>query len=295
MKKMRRLIPAIAMLLVSAVMLSTASFAWFTMGTTATAEGMKVTAQAASSLLIIKGVADDAAFNDFASANNIVTYSEDADTLEPATAYDANNEAMAGDVTSMPASGLVTISNPEKVNSASGVAMADAEYEAAGTANYKDYVVFIASGTTSAATGDTGETLHATVTLPDAMYNDNGQIVYINNALTIQFYVWNEGKGTDGTIGTATASPKITLKDVATADEKTLDVNLGAASVPSAFTADSNGEFTSLGNYVKVIMRVYYDGAMTDGNQCYIRNEMSVEADAAFNVDFAFKTPAAGN
>ena len=30
MKKMRRLIPAIAMLLVSAVMLSTASFAWFT-------------------------------------------------------------------------------------------------------------------------------------------------------------------------------------------------------------------------------------------------------------------------
>lgn len=52
MKKMRRLIPAIAMLLVSAVMLSTASFAWFTMSENATAGGMQVTAKASGTLII---------------------------------------------------------------------------------------------------------------------------------------------------------------------------------------------------------------------------------------------------
>lgn len=52
MKKMRRLIPAIAMLLVSAVMLSTASFAWFTMNTEVEVSGMEIKAKADGSLLI---------------------------------------------------------------------------------------------------------------------------------------------------------------------------------------------------------------------------------------------------
>ena len=52
MKKMRRLIPAIAMLLVSAVMLSTASFAWFTLNDEVTASGMQIQAKATGSLVI---------------------------------------------------------------------------------------------------------------------------------------------------------------------------------------------------------------------------------------------------
>lgn len=52
MKKMRKLLPAIAMLLVSAVMMSTASFAWFTMNSEVTATGMQVTAVAPASLWI---------------------------------------------------------------------------------------------------------------------------------------------------------------------------------------------------------------------------------------------------
>ena len=54
MKKMRRLIPAVAMLMVAAVMLSTASFAWFTMNDVVTASGMQVQAKAAGNLLISK-------------------------------------------------------------------------------------------------------------------------------------------------------------------------------------------------------------------------------------------------
>jgi hypothetical protein len=52
MKNTRKLIPALAMLLVSAVMMSTASFAWFSMNTQVTASGMQVKAQATGGLAI---------------------------------------------------------------------------------------------------------------------------------------------------------------------------------------------------------------------------------------------------
>ena len=52
MKKMRRMIPALCMLLVSAIMLTTASYAWFTMNEEVTASGMQVKAKADGSLLI---------------------------------------------------------------------------------------------------------------------------------------------------------------------------------------------------------------------------------------------------
>ncbi|MBP5428351.1 MAG: hypothetical protein J6Z04_03590 [Clostridia bacterium] len=49
---MKKLIPALALLLVSAVMLATSSFAWFSMNTTVTVTGMSVTTKASSNLLI---------------------------------------------------------------------------------------------------------------------------------------------------------------------------------------------------------------------------------------------------
>lgn len=52
MKAMKKLIPSIIMVLISAMMLSTASFAWFSMNKTVTATGMSVKAQAPATLLI---------------------------------------------------------------------------------------------------------------------------------------------------------------------------------------------------------------------------------------------------
>lgn len=52
MKNARKLLPAIAMLLISAVMMSTASFAWFSTNTTATANGMTVKIATAKTILI---------------------------------------------------------------------------------------------------------------------------------------------------------------------------------------------------------------------------------------------------
>ena len=52
MKLTRKLIPAFAMLLVSAVLMSTASFAWFSMNENVTASGINVTATAPAALWI---------------------------------------------------------------------------------------------------------------------------------------------------------------------------------------------------------------------------------------------------
>jgi hypothetical protein len=52
MKKMRKLIPALSMLLVATIMLSTATFAWFTMNENVTASGMQIKAEATGSLVI---------------------------------------------------------------------------------------------------------------------------------------------------------------------------------------------------------------------------------------------------
>ncbi|NLN54939.1 MAG: hypothetical protein GX148_01405 [Clostridiales bacterium] len=52
MKATKKIIPALVMLLVSAVLLSTASYAWFSMNATVTATGMQVTAKVPDSLQI---------------------------------------------------------------------------------------------------------------------------------------------------------------------------------------------------------------------------------------------------
>ena len=65
---MKKLIPALALLLVSAVMLATSSFAWFSMNTTVAVTGMSVTAKVNDNLQIAPSTtaattkADDSAF-----------------------------------------------------------------------------------------------------------------------------------------------------------------------------------------------------------------------------------------
>lgn len=54
MKKTLKLIPAIAMLLISAVLVSTSTYAWFTMNASVTATGMQVKAKVTGSLYIIE-------------------------------------------------------------------------------------------------------------------------------------------------------------------------------------------------------------------------------------------------
>ena len=54
MNKFKKLVPAICMLLVSAVLMGTSTFAWFSMNTSVTAKGMSVQASTDNAYLIIK-------------------------------------------------------------------------------------------------------------------------------------------------------------------------------------------------------------------------------------------------
>lgn len=85
MKLSRRLIPAFAMLLVSAVLMSTASFAWFSINQDVVVDGMAITATA-DSALVVKGSTND----DFTShgTNNFAKVE-----LNPVTSADGVNFA----------------------------------------------------------------------------------------------------------------------------------------------------------------------------------------------------------
>lgn len=74
MKATRKLIPALAMLLVSAVVMSSASFAWFTMSRQVTAQGMNVTVTAPNNLMIKATGAEDSTYAEInkQTASNIV-------------------------------------------------------------------------------------------------------------------------------------------------------------------------------------------------------------------------------
>lgn len=80
---MKKLLPAISLLLISAVLLSTASYAWFSMNTTVTATGMQVTANAPTSLLI----STTNATTDFGSTVALENDTEDAATMFSPVAY----------------------------------------------------------------------------------------------------------------------------------------------------------------------------------------------------------------
>lgn len=96
MKATKKIIPALVMLLVSAVLLSTASYAWFSMNTTVTATGMNITAKSDATFLLIKAgaVADAAAIQTDKKITAIATNA--SNSLFPA-AHNAIDNITAAD------------------------------------------------------------------------------------------------------------------------------------------------------------------------------------------------------
>lgn len=277
MKKMRRLIPAIAMLLVSAVMLSTASFAWFTMSTTADVEGMSVKATADSTLLIAK----ENNLNAFTAAGGSVTFANDgAKSLKPATHY---VEATHGTIATE--SGLVTVSDASTVTPSTGAY--SGAYKAAANAGtdlyYVDYTVYLAASGTEAMKN---KDLNAVISI-------NADLVYLlHNAVSIDFIVNGDFdetvnlKTVDASVNPAANQLKINL--------------LSNTTITPALGTDTAGQptFTDT-NTIKITMRVYFDGALVQAEEVknadgevttpttyYVRNALAVTNAIAFGVQF---------
>ena len=87
--KMKKLIPALAMLLVSAILLGTSTYAWFSMNTTVQATGLQVTAKSNATYLLISGTADN--------ANDKSDSSEDEAALFVSGGTNAETSVGAGD------------------------------------------------------------------------------------------------------------------------------------------------------------------------------------------------------
>lgn len=163
----RKLIPAIAMLTCSAVMLSTATYAWFTMNKEVKVTGMEVKAHAEEGLLVNEKAEPGNTWDDVATANQITV--AQAIQLRPASTKDlsswwhanskkTDNEAGYG-------SGTVDTANTVKI----------------GTSDYYTNISSLSADNTPAVAGSQAET---NVYYKDATYGtsgsyDNGEGFYV--------------------------------------------------------------------------------------------------------------------
>lgn len=280
MKKMRRLIPAIAMLLVSAVMLSTASFAWFTISTEAQATGMTVSAKASSSLLIINASeGTDSAETKFLNSTGIATFTGKGTNLQPATHI--TDQSVTSD------NNLCYITNTKDVIDPSTGKIKTGEGATAATwgaavenTHYKDYTVYLGT----AGENMTGA-LTATVTC------DADAIAQIHNAIAIDFlmgYVYKDDvNGTSTTVEYVTDATAHLELAKATAGQ---EIPLGNVDIPVAIsTAEGATTATATGDYLVITMRVYFDGAYEGSSTSglYVRDAYANTAEFGFVVDFA--------
>ena len=259
MKKMRKIIPAFAMLMVAAIMMSTASFAWFSMGTTATATGMQIEATADSSLVIsLEATLDEFLIADASvelGAQNI------ANGIAPATHDDAR------------ANKLKAIGNANAaVDAGTGKVTGTADWiDAVEGTHYVEYTVYIAS-----AGGAMEKDLKVTLDVVEATKN-------LHNALTIDFWVSETKTAPIAYVGS------LNVENAKSATPTTL--TLSSADIPQAVLDSSvdPAQPQVLGDYFTVVMRVYFDGDLADAAKTgynYVRNAMVTEVLVKLGLDF---------
>ncbi len=274
MKKMRKIIPALAMLLMSAVLMSTASFAWFSMNTSVTATGMKVRAQAAGGSLIIGD-----------NISELMTNAESTITVN-----DTNIPALKA-VTWTPASGDVAgawqYANGKDVDTATGLLKTGTDIKlnnvGEATGYYYDKIFYIASA------GGTLEdqTLTATATISFAGTGDKPQDMKALDATSVAVTLLESSTGVyKFTEATAKADGSVAPKlNVAYVNQNTDNSeNLATGLTIPTVSADAlEGEDTV--GALAVLVRIYFDGNLKtgDGSRAYVRDanylndNMSVE------------------
>lgn len=98
MKKFKKLIPALCMLLISAVLMGTSTYAWFSMNTDVKASGMQVTAKSNSTYLLITNTKDATGANPGSTTLGVEQkFSDTAKEVYP-TAY-TTTEITSGETT----------------------------------------------------------------------------------------------------------------------------------------------------------------------------------------------------
>lgn len=109
MKAMRKILPALCMLLVSAVMLGSSTFAWFSSNQTVSASGMDITASAPTSLFISNtgGYAED-------TFKASATFTSTSTVLSTVSPVDYQSKEKLGTGTTAPV--FFAVKDPSRVN-----------------------------------------------------------------------------------------------------------------------------------------------------------------------------------
>ncbi len=172
MKKSLKLIPAIVMLLISAILVSTSTFAWFSMNTTVRVTGMQVTAKSSNTFLLIgTGAENTVSEIQGAKHREVAVTVDDVNAYvypsKPITGSDAGvisaavmDAATAGDPTKWY---TANSSDPEysTVNGSSASVIENARVLSSG--NFDDYVIVRTVYLTLAAGSDDANNLWVTL------------------------------------------------------------------------------------------------------------------------------------
>ena len=270
MKKMRKLVPAFAMLMVAAIMMSTASFAWFTMNDNVTATGMQVQAKASGNLLIsddkMTAMSSSISVDFGGTKKNLtpITFTAGADGASGSWA-DASNVAV--DPIYGTASGNL---NPVTVGA-----------DVTSDAHFSEYVVYLATA---------GDTFTGNLYFDlEGIANANSLIA---NAYTVALYVAADGAA-KSTIDWGKPAATFNMLDNKT---ETGYIDTGVSvTVPSTY-----GKVADTAVGLMVVIRVYVDGALEIEGGVEVADTKDIQAitdetyDAEEMADWVFYTDAEG-
>lgn len=277
MKKTKVLIPALGILCLSMAASVTGTFAWFAANQTVYAKNMQVKSSTPASLVIGK------TFNTVGKAQTI-TY--DAPDTVPALAPATHDTNMSTYNT-----GLKVVTNGDLIDPDTGLIKSDAPTgsaltygNAAANTNFIDYVAYIASAGDAIGSTDPKK---LSVTL-DYSSTGTGDTI---SACSIDFYVKSvtaTGTATTNTDAPVAADFRGTL-NIAGLDPVENDFTTAKTSVDLiASTATMAIPTETSASAVKVVMRVYFDGALLQSaGQAFVYTNSIDTHDITLNTTFS--------
>jgi len=280
---MRKLIPAVIMLLISAMLVGTSTYAWFSMNRTVTVTGMQVQAKAEKSL-VVSADAPTAS-----TATRTIAMEAFTDPLTPVTHVSSLTES--SEAVLLTSSGLEKLNNPDLIDPNTGIKydgeggtltyLPAVNDDPTGADYYHDYVAYISS-----AGGEmTGMNLTVKLDVTNEVYASLAT-VDTWNAVTVDFYVTTQADATKGKY-----MGKLNLKQSGLA--ATADAHYsGIVNLVSNGTIPANS--TGSTAYLKVTMRVYFDGALAktvdgesgDTTSTYVRTNSANTTGIGFTAIF---------
>lgn len=296
---MKKLIPALAMLLIAAVMLGTSTYAWFSMNTTVTATGMQITAKSNNTYLLINtGDNDTADEIQTAGVTTVaLTVADNAMSVYPAKPKEAAEVAASatfdGDTPVTNAATAAVAANWYTAQNNNPGNATDSIKNAVELTGFENYVITRTLYLTVADGANPANNLTVTPTIALKQYQkttdvaiDDGKTYYtesggvyseVNSPVVGEIGNYYEALG-----GTAITAVKVL---VTTSDGGFAILSSSDSGLP----VDIKGSNTALtsSTVLTVNIYIYYDGSDSSVYTNNIANLGAATIDLAFGVDVA--------